>query len=337
MYNFKITPDQGKDDTSTNRTSSSKPSGAPRSDKDFKRILSEKDKEQDEDDKESKNAKFSTALDGKTIEYEEIAYAQENIKKKQPSLFDLSKGKINKNANDKTNDIAENDVAEMASSDELPMESPNSIFKNLALKEKAGQSKKGEEKLERSTRKMGDFEAEEGKISSRFSQETTDLSYVNPLALNTAPIADIGQKLDKVNPSYKMTTQQLVDAIVKAISTVETQGKTDTVVTLKQPPMFAGTNVVLTSYETAKGEFNIRFENLTAQAQTFMDMQQNQESLRFALQQKGYAVHIIVATTQIESPQIAANPQQPSRDGSSQEQPQQQQQGRRPKEEKEEA
>ncbi len=329
MYNLKVNSDQNQDDSATRRAANAKPSGSPRTDKDFQKILSNKDGRQGEGNRDSKNAKFTTGLDG-TVDFEEIADAEENLKQQQqPSLFDLSKGMIKKNPGEETSD-----VVKMASSDELAMESPTSIFKSLALKEKAAQAKSSQGKLERTSGKMEDFEDSEVKRPTNFSQESVDLTYINPLAINVKPTIEMDNKsFETVTPSQKMTTQQIVDAIVKAITTVETQGKTDTVVTLKQPPIFAGSNIVLTSYESAKGEFNIRFENLTQQAKSFMDMQQNQDSLRFALQQKGYAVHILVATTQVETPQIVANAQQPSRD----ENQEQQQQGRKKKNNEEEA
>jgi hypothetical protein len=325
MNNIKITADQGKDDASTNRTSNVKPSGKPNSDKDFKKIMSKKDNRRDSETNDSED--FKTAMEG-PIDYDAIASADENAREQQPSLFDLSKATVKKfpgevavkkNPNEETAD-----VINMASADELPMDSPSSVLKNLALKEK-GSSKGGEGKLERASKKMDNLETEEDKIPTRFPQESIDLSYVNPLAYQTTSIEAVGdQKIAAPMPTQKLTMQQLVDAVVKAVSTVETQGKTDTVVTLKQPPMFAGSNIVLTSYESAKGQFNISFENLTQQAQTFMNMQQNKDSLLFALQQKGYSVHILAATTQIETPVLAPNPAQPSRDQNPQQQGQQQ-------------
>jgi hypothetical protein len=320
MYNFKVTSD--KDDSSSNRTSNSKskPSDAPSSDKDFKKILSDKESQEDEN---NDNAKFMAGLDG-TIEYEELVYEQEKATQQQPSLFDLSMASSKKNA-------AAGDVVKMASADELPVESPSSMFKNLALKEKA----KKEGSLEQMNQALDDSDDDQGKVLSRFPQESIDLSYVNPLAINNATAAAVDDKVQQSLTSQRMTTQQLVDAIVKAITTVEAQGKTDTIVTLKQPPMFANANLILTSYESAKGEFNIRFENLTQQGKAFMDMQQNQNSLRFALQEKGYAVHIVTATTQIETPIAAA--EQPTKDSNDQQQQQQgqQQQKRKSKDEEE--
>ncbi len=325
MFNLKINADQGKDDTSSNRTSNSKPRISSR-DKDFRKILGDKEDGKEDEDKDSRHAK---ALESENPSgYEKVASTEEKPRQQQPSLFDLSK---NKNVLKKTADEEASDVAQMASADEMPMESPSSIFKSLALKEKA-QSK---EKLERAGKSMSELNADEAKTPSRFPQESMDLSYVNPLAYNAVSQVEIGdQKLDKMLPSQKLTMQQLVDSLVKAITTAESQGKTDTVVTLKQPPMFAGANVVLTSFETAKGEFNIRFENLTQQAAAFM--QQNQESLLANLQQKGYAVHIMVATTQVETP-IVANPQQTREGNPDQQQQEQQGQGRRRQPEEEEA
>lgn len=310
--NIKVNSDKDREETSSNRASNSKPSAPPSTDKDFKKILGDKGGRQNS---QKDSRKFSTTLDG-TIEYEDLVSAEENVKSQQPSLFDLSKNKIKKDIYSETED-----VLKMASADELPLDSPSSIFKNLALKEKA---KASDAKLAELNKKTDELDSDKTKPVNRFPQESIDLSYVNPLALNTTPVTELSnQKLETAVPSQKMTMQQLVDEIVKAIVTVESQGKTDSIVTLKQPPMFENANIILTSYETAKGEFNIRFENLTQQAKDFMDMRQNQESLLSSLQQKGYAVHIIIATTQVEAPQIASANAQPSRD----QQQEQQQQG----------
>lgn len=330
MYNFKIN-DQNKEDSSTSRTSSNKPpTGIPRTDRDFKKILDDKDKDKNSE-RDPRNTKSTAPVDG-LMAYEEIANAEEKLKQQQPSLFDLSKGNVKKNVSDETFE-----VAQMASSDELAMETPSSLFKNLALKEKGEKTKKASEnyvegafgKKEEST-----FD-EERKTPTLFPRESIDLSYVNPLALNTPAIAAIEeQKLSSMN-SQKMSVQEIIAALVKEITTIEAQGKTDTVVILNHPPIFKDAHIVLTSYESAKGEFNIRFENLKPDAKAFMDMQQNQESLLSNLQQKGYAVHIVVVTTQTETPQIVtADARQSSRDAQDQEQQQKGRQNQKEKEEK---
>lgn len=329
MFNLKINANQGDENTSASRTTSSRPS-APNTDKDFRKILSEKDKHPNDENKDSENAKSLAGAEN-AVDKEEIAATEEKAKKQQPSLFDLSKGNVKKKPQDETAD-----VVNRASADELAMESPNSIFKKLANKGKAGQEKESEEKLARlGGDKKAAIDMDEEKVPSRFPQESVDLTYVNPLALQTKPVSEVGdQKVDQGMASQKVTLQQLIDAVAKAITTAESKGTTDTVVTLKHPPLFAGSNIVLTSYESAKGEFNIRFENLTQQAKAFMDMQQNQDALLSNLQQKGYAVHIVVATTNVESPQFVAESQQAQRDQNSQQQ-EQQQQGRQQKDEEE--
>lgn len=330
MFNFKVNSDRDKDDVSSSRSSNTRPDGIPKTERDFRKVLSEKDRRRNKDDEDniSTNKEFVGLEEG--LGYEEIAFSEE-APKQQPSLFDLSRKGMNKK--EEASQAAQ--VASMASADELPTNSPNTIFNNLALKEKA--QAKANKKLEGSAGKMGSVDAddeENPKVASRFSSEGMDLSSVNPHSSNQQAIQELNNdpRLDKPLASQKMTTLQLVEAIVKALSTVETQGKTDTVVTLQRPPMFAGANVILTSYETAKGEFNIRFENMSQQGKSFMDMQQNQDSLRFALQEKGYAVHIVVVTTNIETPKFVADAQKP-REGNPDDQPKDKEQSRKRKQE----
>lgn len=326
MFNFKVNGDLGKEDQTTNRSSNSRRPVNSTSDKNFKTILNDKEKDSDED---GDPKKALSALET-NVEFEKIAMAEEKKPKQPPSLFDLSKSSIKQKSEEETAD-----VAQMASSDEMAADSPSAVFKNQALKEKARAKNNSEGRLENTDLKgKEEVAVNEQKTPTRFPQETVDLSYVNPLALNTTAISQTGSdNLQKMGASQKITLQQLVEALVKEISTIESQGKTDTVVTLKQPPLFAGANVVLTSFETAKGEFNIRFENLSQGAKAFMDMQQNQQSLLSSLEEKGYAVHILVATTQIETPKFTETAPQQSRDQSQQEQQQQQ---RRPRQNQEE-
>lgn len=332
MYNLKVNS-EGRDDTSPSRASNSRPSSAPRGDKDFRKLLGEKDRDDDEAAGDPKEASLLASLES-GLDYERARLTDEKTKK-QPSLFDLSKKSISKKSESETSE-----VAQMASADEMPNESPLALQKNQALKEKASRANSQRGELEGAEEKLAGLSSKEEKIPSRFPQESVDLTYVNPLALNVKAASERGSEdLQKMFPSQKMTVQQLVDALVKSITSIESQGKTDTVVTLKQPPLFAGANVVLTSFETAKGEFNVRFENLSQDAKAFMDMQQNRESLLSSLNEKGYAVHILVATTQVETPKFTETATQQSRDQQQQQQSedQQQQQRRRSRENQEEA
>lgn len=173
--------------------------------------------------------------------------------------------------------------------------------------------------------------ATEIKPRSQFTQEQTDLSTVNPLAgtgqmlANVAEVRDtIVQKTSPISP--------IIQDIIDQITTVTTKDQSDTVITLKYPPQFAGVNVVVTSYAGAKGEINIRFENLTQAGKTILDMQQNQNSLRLGLQERGYMVHILTTTTLIETPPIVyqeGRPNQQREENPQQQQQRQQQRGQR--------
>ncbi len=139
-----------------------------------------------------------------------------------------------------------------------------------------------------------------------FTREQSDLSSVNPMAENTqvtstAPIQSTVVEKPRLTPQQ---VKEIVTQIVEKIATVETKGKTDTLITLRHPPMFSGSSVVIRSFDTAKGEFNITFENLTQAAQKLIEAQESQNSLKLALEQKGYTVHILTATTMGETTRI---------------------------------
>ena len=166
------------------------------------------------------------------------------------------------------------------------------------------------------------------KFNSRFAIEQPDLSYVNPLALNTPPVQSININTEKpALPSIDL--QEIIDQLVDKVVQMETDGRTDTVITLKQPPILAGADLVVTSFDSAKGEFNITFQKLTQAGQEMLDMHANQQSLLLALEKKGYAVHIVTTTTlaEIKIPTTAApTPQDRNRNQDQSGQPRQQRQ-----------
>lgn len=137
--------------------------------------------------------------------------------------------------------------------------------------------------------------------NTQFTRETPDLSYINPMQAAQQPISAEDIKSKDKPASIPSHIQEIIDQIVHKIYTLNVDGRTETTVTLKHPPMFAGAHVVLTTYDTAKGEFNIAFENLTPEAKRLLDMQENQKSLKLALEEKGYAMHIMTTTTAVET------------------------------------
>lgn len=145
-----------------------------------------------------------------------------------------------------------------------------------------------------------------------FEQVREDISHVNPQHLTLAdakvPVAEGGK------PSVMQSLQTLVDQIVDKLYTVKMGNITDTVMTIKNPPVFAGAELVVTSYDFAKGEFNIAFANLSQEAKQLLDSQQ--ANLMAALERNGYVAHIVVTSTEPyarqtpEAPTIAQGQQQ---------------------------
>ncbi len=127
-----------------------------------------------------------------------------------------------------------------------------------------------------------------------FAQVRDDLSSVNPTTQFT--VSNVSASVDAAVSKSPVTSQTLIDQIVDKLYTVKTGDVTDTIMTIKNPPVFAGSQLVVTSYDTAKGEFNIAFTNLTQEAKTLLDSQH--ANLMNALVQRGYVAHIVVTTTE---------------------------------------
>lgn len=145
-----------------------------------------------------------------------------------------------------------------------------------------------------------------------------DLSFISA---NAAPthIAALHGVSAEVAPmrSAKSThpMEELAARLIDEINIVKQNGRTDTTIHLKNAGIFTDAQVTLTEFDTAKNEFNIRFENLSRQAHEILSMHTNRESLRVALEQKGYNVHIITANTQIEQAEHVYQPHQDRREG----------------------
>lgn len=273
--NIRFTPSKDSH-FGSNADVGTKPTGNPRSTKDFKKVL--KKSEQEYEDPDKKTGKVSEK--GETIEEDGVNKVQEDEGKKQDSpltLFDLTKGK-------------QAHIAAAEAGKEKAVESPSELFS----------------KLSKASRNQTTEETKKEKFTTRFDTEQPDLSYVNPLGLATQAsnsIADVQTKRT-ISASH---IQEIIEQMVNSLKTVHDSGKTETLITLKHPPIFEGANIILSAYDSAKGEFNIAFENLTQAAKQLLDLRANQESLRQALEQRGYAVHIVVTTTLIENRILAEN------------------------------
>lgn len=146
------------------------------------------------------------------------------------------------------------------------------------------------------------------KSPSRFSREQPDLASVNLMA-SSQPNANINLNLsDKEQPVAPVKSiQELINQMVREVQSMEAEGKTETTVTLNHPPIFEGAKLIVTGFDSARGEFNISFEHLTQAAQNLLNAQDNRASLMSALEQKGYHIHMVSATTIDEQRLFTAN------------------------------
>jgi len=167
-----------------------------------------------------------------------------------------------------------------------------------------------------------------------FLQEQPDIAAVNPnIELQGAQVT----KTENVQrPDQVKQIEEIIDQIVNKVYILKQEGKTDTVMTLRYPPMFAGAQLRVTSYDTARGEFNLSFSQLSNEAKAVLDMQQARNDLQRHLEQRGYTAHIVVVTTEKDDPVIAAE-ESPYARGEEKEQQEKEENPREQKDDKEES
>lgn len=321
---IRFTPGKEKYSAENNEVGT-RPAGDPKSSKNFQKILRKNSDEKDKDGEEK-----TGAVDGEEDTQTAMAPVDEKgLKPKQAptSLFELSSHATKSPSialapkRDHLNDhldkkiIADSKNTASATNErniEGAPESPAMLYSKMSAKEQ----KKIETPIEQPTEGFVNVnqpikvEEKKDKFNSRFATEQTDLSYVNPLALNTQPVQSTNFVSEKAAlPAINI--QDIIDQLVEKVIHMETGDRTDTVITLKRPPILAGADLVVTGFDSAKGEFNITFQKLTQAAKTLLDMHSNQQSLLLALEQKGYAVHIVTTTTlaEINIPTADASPQ----------------------------
>lgn len=133
------------------------------------------------------------------------------------------------------------------------------------------------------------------KDDSQFLREQPDLPAVNTLGQASPVVAlDANIKVNQPTPLPSTSMQEIIDRITKEVYTLEKNGNTDTVITLKGP-MFDKAHLILSEFSTAPGQFNITFDNLTQSAKNLLDL--NRNTLIEDLSKKGYMVHIVTNTT----------------------------------------
>ena len=145
--------------------------------------------------------------------------------------------------------------------------------------------------------------------SSTYAEAHGDLSTVNPMgptAMASVNAIDV-EAGGAGEASKSLTVQQIVDQIVDKIYTLKSNGQTETTLALKNPPLLAGSEIVITGFDSARGEFNIAMHNLTQAGQIFLEQNNIKLGLKQALEEKGYTIHILVTTTEPYSRTLASD------------------------------
>jgi hypothetical protein len=269
--------------------------------KDFKKIMGKTRRE----GKEGKNQNKSAAVDEEEIVPPVSKEEEENVADGAAfSLFDLSKSQAHPDKEqEKQPSIAPVEARQSTSAPPLKAatESPSDLFKRMSSAEPPKAIAKSEH-ADAQEHAHKTFMKEE--FTTRYIPEHADTSFVNPPGAIMQPPPQIAptEEVQIERPAaLSPAMQDLINQIVRQMYTVETEGKTDTVIVLQYPPMFKDVNVVVTSFDSARGQFNITFENLTQAAQKLLDQQDSRKNLINALAEKGYGVQILTMTTQVEN------------------------------------
>lgn len=128
-----------------------------------------------------------------------------------------------------------------------------------------------------------------------------DVASVNLFVLSISPADTIHAETLKEPVQIPKVIFDIVDEIISEIK----EGITKTIITIKGTNTFQGAQVTVTTFKTAPGEMNIQFANLSQEGKALID--QNLDALKLALDQKGYTVHMIATTTVKEQEILAAS------------------------------
>lgn len=133
--------------------------------------------------------------------------------------------------------------------------------------------------------------------NDNFSREQPDLAYLNPRdmgAAGAAAVANVeGMQATGPNQLQRISKIDLINQMVDQITTELKKDSTETTISLKNISGFENVRVVVTAYENAPNQYNIRFENLLPATQNLLQAHDNQNALKMALEQKGIVVHMI--------------------------------------------
>ncbi|MDB6081552.1 MAG: hypothetical protein JWO53_824 [Chlamydiia bacterium] len=98
----------------------------------------------------------------------------------------------------------------------------------------------------------------------------------------------------EVRSPLPSTLVKLIDELVSQLKVMTKSDRTETSITLQNPPLLRGVSLVITEFQSAQKEFNLTFHNLTnVDARLLIESKQNQEGLALALAEKGYTLQMV--------------------------------------------
>lgn len=316
---------------STDGLGKTRPVEPPKSDKNFRRLIQDDDNDSDQSNMAVKNG------------------ADDNDDS-TPSLFDLAKKPPKKNSEDSSSDNATmttpDDAYAMPDEGQMvenkpqnPLETSTKMTSNQMIREEVAKDARLSQ-MKGNLNSLNDAETtsfdpkdktKKTKSDSRsdFIQEHTDLAYVSQLNQRSADDlqAQIGDDIQQ-STSHSATIKELINKMVEGIQTIKKGNETETVVTLKYPPILAGAHLNLSTTSTAKGEFNVSFTNLTPDGKNFLDQRLVGNALTAAMEDKGIVIHIVTTST-ADKPVIQAEGEKFAQNQDREQQQQQEQQRRR--------
>lgn len=131
------------------------------------------------------------------------------------------------------------------------------------------------------------------------NEKTPFQAVVAPQAVRFST-AHIEQK-EEAPMRSKVLLQELVKELASAMKVVSTKQKTETEVTLRHPPLFKGTTIIVTEQHSAKKQLNITFVNLTnPTARALIENPSNEHFLRTALLERGYTLQMVTIEPKLE-------------------------------------
>lgn len=280
--NFTPPPDRTEKEKST--PTPRNPSESPKSSRDFDKIF-EKEKEKKP---MGRDGKPPIGKDGKPIKNLPEAALPEEGENELPEKTekDLSEKPVKSPEVSKEKNLPKE---EMKFDHNITRGSPSELFQKLAKEKPIKKMEPPKKSISPSSETVP-----KGEIASAQSSTPPSSIQAAEVKSDSQPQTDTASRATQV--------QELIDVMVENIEIMTSEGKVDTTITLQHPPLFNGSTVTISSQPSAPGNFQVSFHNLDPAAKTLLDMQSSQDSLRLALEQKGYSMQITTISTEPERP-----------------------------------